>query len=74
MSADRYQDQDPAEVATALSDAARAIADRFAGVTGGQWQRTGRRSDGASFTVETFARFLIHDSVHHFHDVTGKRS
>jgi hypothetical protein len=74
MSADRYQDQDPAEVATALSDPARAIADRFAGAAGGQWQRTGRRSDGASFTVGTFACFLIHDSVHHFHDMNGKRS
>jgi hypothetical protein len=72
--ADGYQGQDPAEVATALSDAARAIADRFAAVTGGQWQRTGRRSDGAGFTVETFARYLIHDPVHHFYDVTGKRS
>jgi hypothetical protein len=71
--ADRYQDQDPAEVATALSDAGHAIASRFAAVTGGQWQRTGRRSDGASFTVETFARYLIHDPVHHLYDVTGQR-
>ena len=71
--ADRYQDQDPAEVAAALSDAARAIAGRFAGVADGQWQRTGRRSDGTSFTVETFARFLIHDTVHHLYDVTGNR-
>jgi DinB superfamily len=71
--ADRYQDQDPAEVAAALSDAARAIAGRFAGVADGQWPRTGRRSDGTSFTVETFARFLIHDPVHHLYDVTGRR-
>jgi len=69
--AERYQDQDPAEVAAALSAAGQAIAGRFAGVTGSQWQRTGRRSDGASFTVETFARYLIHDPVHHLHDVTG---
>ena len=71
--AERYQDQDPAEVATALSEAGQAIASRFAGVTGDQWQRTGRRSDGASFTVETFARYLIHDPVHHLYDVTGQR-
>jgi hypothetical protein len=71
--ADRYQDQDPAEVAAALPEAAQALAARFAGVTGGQWQRTGRRSDGASFTVETFARYLIHDPVHHLYDVTGQR-
>jgi hypothetical protein len=71
--AERYQDQDPAEVAAALSEAGQAIAGRFAGVTGGQWQRTGRRSDGASFTVETFARYFIHDPVHHLYDVTGQR-
>ena len=71
--AERYQDQDPAEVATALSEAGQAIAGRFAGVTSGQWQRTGRRSDGASFTVETFARYFIHDPVHHLYDVTGQR-
>ena len=72
--ADRYQDQDPAEVAARLSDAARAIAGRFADVAGVQWQRTGRRSDGASFTVETFARYLIHDPVHHLYDVTGQQA
>ena len=71
--AERYQDQDPAAVAAALSEAGQAIAGRFAGVTGDQWQRTGRRSDGASFTVETFARYFIHDPVHHLYDVTGQR-
>jgi DinB superfamily len=71
--AERYQDQDPAEVAVALQKAAKAIAGRFAAVTADQWQRTGRRSDGASFTVETFARYLIHDPVHHLYDVTGQR-
>jgi hypothetical protein len=71
--ANRYADQDPAEVAVALSEAGQAIASRFAGVTGAQWQRTGRRSDGASFTVETFARYFIHDPVHHLYDVTGQR-
>src|SRR5579863_8387823 len=69
--AERYAEQDPAVVAAALPEAAQAIASRFAGVTAGQWKRTGRRSDGASFTVETFARYLIHDPVHHLHDVTG---
>jgi len=28
---------------------------------------------GASFTVETFARYLVHDLVHHLYDVTGQR-
>jgi hypothetical protein len=71
--ADRYAEQDPAEVAAALRQAASAIAARFEGVTGADWQRTGRRSDGASFTVETFARYFIHDPVHHLYDVTAAR-
>jgi len=42
-------------------------------VAGDQWARTGRRGDGASFTVETFARYFVHDPVHHLYDVTGVR-
>jgi DinB superfamily len=69
--ASSYTAQDPAEVAAELSVAAAALAGHFDSVTGDQWQRTGRRSDGASFTVETFARYFIHDPVHHLYDVTG---
>ena len=72
--ADRYAEQDPAEVAAALRQAAFAIAGRFERVTGDQWRRPGRRSDGARFTVETFARYFIHDPVHHLYDVTGQRA
>lgn len=72
--ADRYAEQDPATVARELRESAQAIADQFAAVTGVQWQRTGRRSDGARFTVETFARYFIHDPVHHLYDVTGARA
>jgi hypothetical protein len=66
---DRYADQDPADVAPALARAAEALASRFDAIRGEQWQRTGTRSDGARFTVATFARYLIHDPVHHLHDV-----
>src|SRR3954465_2588333 len=51
----RYADQDPATVATALRDGAESIASRFDALQEKDWTRTGRRSDGASFTVETFA-------------------
>ncbi len=54
--------------------AADTLADRFAAVSGGQWLRPGRRSDGASFTVETFARYFIHDPIHHLHDITGTQT
>jgi hypothetical protein len=65
----RYDTQDPRVVSTEILAAAAALAQRFAGVSGASWQRPGRRGDGARFTVETFARYLIHDPVHHLHDV-----
>ena len=68
---DRYAEQDPVRVADEIVGAGTAIAARFDTVSGDQWQRTGFRSDGAQFTVESFARYFVHDPVHHYHDVTG---
>lgn len=67
--ADDYPSQDPATVLTELEAAADELADRFDSVSGTDWQRSGYRSDGAEFTVETFARYLIHDPEHHLWDV-----
>ncbi|MEZ5341069.1 MAG: DinB family protein [Acidimicrobiales bacterium] len=64
-----YNSADPDIVAAELGEWADALASRFAEVKGSQWERTGLRSDGAAFTVESFARYLIHDPVHHVHDV-----
>jgi hypothetical protein len=69
--ADRYGQQDPAVVARQLVEAAATVAQRFDGVAGDQWRRTGRRSDGAAFTVDSFARYFVHDPVHHLWDVRG---
>lgn len=65
----RYNEQDPLEVGVQLTAAAELLADRFDAVRDDQWERTGTRSDGARFTIESFARYLIHDPVHHVHDV-----
>ena len=67
--ADRYWAQDPATVAAELEAAAETIATSFAAVEGDAWHHAGRRSDGAAFTVETLARYFIHDPVHHLNDV-----
>ena len=56
-------------MAAAIDEAAGPLADRFASVEGAAWQRTGNRSDGATFTVDTFARYFVHDPVHHLDDV-----
>jgi hypothetical protein len=34
-----------------------------------QWGRVGLRSDGAEFTVDSFARYFVHDPIHHVDDV-----
>jgi hypothetical protein len=67
--AHNYSAQDPTVVADELIAAAEALAAAFDDVHGDQWGRSGRRSDGAAFTVDTFARYLIHDPIHHLHDV-----
>ena len=56
-----------------LATAAEVIAAHFDDLAPGQWQRTGSRSDGADFTIESFGRYFIHDPVHHLYDVTGTR-
>jgi hypothetical protein len=66
---DRYREQDPVQVAAEMIAAASKLADRFAAVDGEAWARAGTRSDGAHFTVETLARYMIHDPIHHLHDV-----
>lgn len=71
--AECYGEQKPAAVAEELHMAATTLADHFAQVSGDQWDRIGRRSDGAHFTVETFARYFIHDPLHHLYDVSGRR-
>ena len=67
----RYHEADPATVAGELRAAADALAARFDQVHDADWDRTGYRSDGAQFTVTTFAKYFIHDPIHHLHDVGG---
>ena len=68
---DDYAHQDPAVVARQLAEAGAAIAARFDGVGAGQWERTGRRSNGSVFTVRTLGQYFLHDVVHHLRDVNA---
>lgn len=68
--AERYNEQDPATVGSEVLAAGERIADEFERLEPEVWGRTGRRSDGATFTVETFAKYLLHDVVHHVWDVS----
>ncbi len=67
---DRYGEQDPMDVAEQLRSAAATVAARYGAVEGAAWDRTGRRSDGAVFTIASLARYHLHDVEHHIHDVT----
>lgn len=69
--AERYDEQDPRAVAAELAAAAASVADAFGAVPPADRNRTGRRSDGARFTVSTLAQYFVHDPVHHLHDVAG---
>jgi hypothetical protein len=66
---DAYHRQDPVVVAGQLEVAAAGIAGRFGTVAGAQWERPGRRSDGARFTVATLGRYFVHDPYHHLVDI-----
>ncbi|MGA9077285.1 MAG: hypothetical protein WB383_02990 [Acidimicrobiales bacterium] len=35
--------------------------------------RTGRRSDGATFSVGAISRYMVHDMIHHVADVERRR-
>jgi len=65
---ERYNEQSPEVVAAELVADATSLADAFDTVA--DWSRSGRRGDGVSFTIETFAKYFIHDPIHHLWDVS----
>ena len=67
--AERYDRQDPAVVADELVAAAEAVAAAYDAVPADAWERTGRRSNGSEFTVDSLGRYHLHDIVHHAYDV-----
>jgi hypothetical protein len=67
----RYGEQQPEVVLPALLAAADEVAGVYESVGDRHWERGGRRSDGAVFTVASFGRYHLHDVVHHAHDVRG---
>lgn len=70
---DRYGEQSPGQVADELAVAVEKLATRFDAVHDDEWSRTGFRGDGATFTVDSFARYFVHDPIHHIWDVTEGR-
>jgi hypothetical protein len=56
-------------VGVELAEAGEELAVAFDALTEDEWGRTGRRSDGATFTAETLGQYLLHDVLHHLWDV-----
>ncbi len=67
--ADNYSTQDSAQAVVDLIANGQKLADEFEALFDEQWARVGRRSDGASFTIDTFGRYLAHDPHHHLWDI-----
>ena len=71
--AEDYNAQDPQAVGNQIVERSAVLSSTLEAVTADQWGREGIRSDGARFTIESFARYLLHDPIHHLTDVTGER-
>jgi hypothetical protein len=69
--AERYEEQDPGLVIDSLVARAEMLARRLEGLSVDAWERRGRRGDGASFTVDSISRYMVHDPIHHVWDVAG---
>lgn len=69
--ADDYNSQDPLTVAGDLACAATVLAAHYDAVPATDWGRSGTRSNGSRFTVESLAIYGLHDPIHHLWDVTA---
>jgi len=65
----RYADQDPQVVAAELDVALSGLLRQLTAVPDDAWDRPALRSNGSRFTLGTLVRYLVHDPVHHAHDV-----
>lgn len=72
--AGRYGELDPAAVADQLVAASEVLAAALEAIPAAAATRTCLRSDGSRFTVDSLARYFMHDVAHHRWDVTRLRS
>jgi len=68
---ERFAEQDPVTVAGELDVAPARLPGQLAAVQPGDRDRPALRSNGSRFTMTTLIRYLVHDPVHHAHDVAG---
>jgi hypothetical protein len=68
VSAERYNEQSPAEVAAAIASNAQRFAAVLTALDDDAWSRFGTRRNSERFTVEGLAYFALHESRHHRND------
>lgn len=66
---EEYAAQVPVRIGPVLRVRGLHMAQRIEAVPADAWQRTGRRSNGSAFTVETLLQYFWHDVAHHLVDV-----
>ncbi len=66
---DDYAAQLPARIGPTLRVRGLHMAQRIEGIPGDAWRRTGRRSNGSVFTVESLLLYFWHDVAHHLADI-----
>ncbi len=72
---DAYNQADPAAVAGEIADATGRYADTLRSLEDAQWESSGERSDGEIFTIDSLARYGLHEAKHHQLDIgRGLRS
>ena len=64
-----YGQQDPHVVASQIQDALGALLAQVEAIPPEAWPRPAMRSNGSRFTLDSLIRYLVHDPVHHAHDV-----
>lgn len=67
---ERYGEQDPAVVTRQLQESLAVLLAQVDAIPADAWDRPATRSNGSQFTLATLVRYLVHDPVHHAHDVT----
>ncbi|MGW4533947.1 DinB family protein [Nocardia sp. NPDC004340] len=67
--AENYGASETATVAAELAAAVDVVANAFAAVPDDERDRAALRGNGSAFTIDSMARYFLHDLVHHAHDV-----
>ncbi|GAC1329598.1 MAG: maleylpyruvate isomerase N-terminal domain-containing protein [Mycobacteriales bacterium] len=65
----QYDQQDPRIVESELQRSLAALLEQLDAIPADAWGRPALRSNGSRFTLATLVRYLVHDPVHHAHDV-----